>query len=234
MERAFEAVLFSGGLDSMAAAILNPTALLVRVSTGSVYEAIEAKHARRVADALGRPLVMDYSLNLAEAEQSDGIIPGRNALIAIVASRHAKTLVLSAVEGDGRTARDKDQTFATLCSELMTHMHGGDQTRVRIPYKALAKAELANKARRLNRTLFDAAAPLLWSCYSDGPVHCGQCKACVRLWAALYAVGCGSVAPPMRTKPYALAWDVFTEVFDGRGNEAIVARQVYSHANRSR
>lgn len=230
MQRHIEAILFSGGLDSVAAAILQPSAALIRVSTRAKYDSVEATQARRIAALLDRTLIEDHSLDLSQAEQADALIPGRNALLALTAARYAENLTLVAVDGDGLHATDKDYDFSNLMTQLMRKLFGRGV--LRLPYRSKSKVELASAARRYNRELFDAVLPRVYSCYTGHDVHCGTCKACVRLWAACYAIGAENRCPTMRYQPWRLSQAEWDAVFAGRGLEEQIALQTYRHVQR--
>lgn len=221
-------ILFSGGLDSMAAAILNPDAVLIRIGTGTRYEDVEAAHANKVAEALGRQLVTDDALlDFAHIEQPDALVPGRNAFLVLAAARIAVCVDLVSVEGDGTHATDKDEEFVQLMERLCSKMYGN--RRIRVPYRGHSKPQLASAARRKDATTFNRALAHVWSCYTptNGGLHCGQCKACVRLWAATAGIGAGDEAPRFAFSPAMLPYPEFDNVFEGRGQEAYVARLAY-------
>jgi 7-cyano-7-deazaguanine synthase in queuosine biosynthesis len=229
MDKRFpSAILFSGGLDSTAAAILMPDAALIRVATGSCYDTIERTHARVVAGKLGRELVEVDVLNLRLYEDSDALMPGRNGFLVMAAALHAVNVMLISVAGDGTHATDKDAKFADLTSKLIKHLHGDGQ--VMLPFRRMSKNELASAARRAG--VLDDVLPYVFSCYRppSPSLHCGECKACVRLWAACASIG-ATAMPLFAVLPYTLPPNAYMEVFAGRGEEEHAARMVYDIAN---
>ena len=225
------AILFSGGLDSTCAAILNPDAVLIRVSTGARYDAIESVYCGRIAEALDRKLIsVDGVLDLAGLEQADALIPNRNALLLLTASAACPdvgTFNLVSVAGDGTHARDKDVTFAHKMSELMTHLSDVD-TVVALPYRRAHKHELLLKAYETDLAKAEKVLPSVYSCYQGQPVHCGRCKACVRLYGAFAAAGLLDLAPRFDEVPHhVLSSTEVAAVYEGRGAEAAAALGAY-------
>lgn len=232
MQRNKKAILFSGGLDSTCAAILNPDHMLLRVGTGSKYDAVESYHARRVAQALGRDLAtVDGVIDLGRYEQADALVPARNALIALVAAQHAKELTLVAVAGDGTHATDKDVRFADIMSELLAKLFG--EGCVELPYRKFSKLELLQDAINADCDRLLRALPYVWSCYGDGTVHCGHCKACIRLHGALaWAKVPTANWPVFAVDPFKLPPTLIEQVYAERGHEAQEALRVYKEHHR--
>lgn len=218
MQRLKRALLFSGGLDSTCAAILDPTTKLIRVSTGSRYDVIEAEHADAVAQALGREVLhVDGVLDLSSYEAADALIPARNALIALCAAQHAESFALVSVAGDGTHATDKDAEFAYVMTLLLRKLFGRGE--VVIPYRSVSKIALLCAARDANRQTLLAALGYVYSCYMGAETHCGRCKACVRLWGALRAARLLDYGPTFEQSPSELPFDALRDVYAGRGEE---------------
>lgn len=220
------ALLFSGGLDSTCAAILNPGHLLVRVSTGARYDSVEAARARKVAAVLRRPMQsLDKVLNLGQFEAADALIPARNAMIVLAAAQVDPFVTLVAVSGDGTHATDKDLQFADIMTSLLRKLFG--KGNVALPYRETAKHHLLRAAWRADPGAVCGVLPHVYSCYGDGPDHCGACKACLRLYGAIAWCGLLELAPPFRVHPLNTPAPQVVEVFTGRGAEEQVARDVY-------
>lgn len=176
-------ILYSGGLDSLIAAALMPHARLVYIDTGAQYA---WKEVRNLANA-PRDVWVDKRLDLSDMERADGIVPARNALLAIIGSYYADNIVLVSTSGDRST--DKDEIWAEMMSGVLTHMYAPPHfnpprnVRVLLPYKELSKGQLVEQylaAGHDPQRLIDAI-----SCYSHEAGHCGVCKACIRKWVAL-------------------------------------------------
>lgn len=229
-----KAILFSGGLDSTCAAVLNPSHALLRVGTGSKYDGIESTHAGRVAEALERDLFkIDGVLDLGRYEQDDALVPARNALVALVAAQHANELSLVSVAGDGTHATDKDVRFADIMSELLAKLFG--EGSLVLPYRKFSKLELLEDALVADRERMLRALPYVWSCYGNGYSHCGHCKACIRLHGALaWAKIPTAHWPVFAVNPFTLPLSLIEAVYQERGHEAQEALRVYQQNHRSR
>jgi 7-cyano-7-deazaguanine synthase in queuosine biosynthesis len=245
MVRDAKAILFSGGLDSTCAAILNPNHQLVRVATGSKYDAVEAVHAALIAQAWGgRSLVaVDGVLDLGRYEQDDALVPARNALVALVAAQHAVELTLVSVAGDGTHATDKDVRFADIMSELLAKLFG--EGAVTLPYRKWSKLQLLKRAIEFDQDATLAALPHVWSCYDPVHVetpgvpwsgrltHCGQCKACVRLHGALAWADVLAHGPTFAVNPFDMPMQLVRDIYAGRGEEERLVLEVHHVCNRN-
>lgn len=225
------AILFSGGLDSTAAAILNPEAQLIRVSIGSRYDAIERTRASAVAQVMGKRLLhIDGVVNLSRYERDDALVPARNAMLALAAAQHAQGLTLVSVNGDGTHATDKDQEFADLMTALISKLFA-DARQVSVPYRNISKMQLARRAMMYDPECFGHALRFVYSCYSgrDDGSHCGTCKACVRLYAALHYIDHEESYhwPVFANTPSDLTMDAIEGIYEGRGDEAAIALHLY-------
>lgn len=225
------AILFSGGLDSTCAAILAPRASLVRVSIGSRYDAVERARADAVCRALGRELLhIDGVLDLGRYEAEDALVPARNAMIVLAAAQHFPNVELVSVSGDGTHATDKDSEFAELMTKLLRKLMGRGE--VTVPWRTFSKTYLVQAAKRRFPDQLSSVLPHVFSCYSptgDG-MHCGKCKACVRLWGALLASGCDPSAPGFDSSPAELGYTMLEQVYEGRGAERDEALAAYAQA----
>ena len=240
-----KAILFSGGLDSTCAAILNPAHQLIRVATGSKYDSVETVHAALIANAWGdRSLIeVDGVLDLGRYEQDDALVPARNALVALVAAQHASELTLVSVDGDGTHATDKDARFADIMSELLAKLFG--EGSVVLPYRKWSKLHLLHAALEFDQEATLAALPHVWSCYNPVHVqqpgvpwsgttqHCGQCKACVRLHGALAWANVLAHGPTFATNPFDMPLAKVREIYAGRGEEERLVLEVHRMGNRN-
>lgn len=190
-------ILYSGGLDSLIAAHLISDARLVYIDTKSQY----SKKEIAVFGNAPRPVEYDERLKLADMERDDGIVPARNALLAIIGSYYGDEIILVSTAGDRST--DKDEEWAHMMTQLLSHMYGlphfnpPRDVRVALPFKDLSKGELVEMylaagfdPKRLIRAI---------SCYAPEPGHCGKCKACIRKWVALESNGI--IQPHWNTHP---------------------------------
>lgn len=177
-------ILYSGGLDSYILGHIHDDAFKLYVDTGSRYADKEMAHLP--ADVHIHP----DRVSLRGIEREDAIVPSRNAYLALIAANYGDDIMLGATEGDLST--DKDEEWAKRMTALLQYMYSGHHfkdrgwlsIRVTLPIKRLTKSELVawflqnypGKAKQLAGVV---------SCYDAHALHCGQCKACIRKWAAL-------------------------------------------------
>lgn len=113
-------------------------------------------------------------------------VPNRNGLLINIAGSFADaagdTLILTGFNAEeAATFPDNTPQF----SQAITHslaFSTRNQPQVRSLVQALNKIEIFQEAIRLKVPL-----QLLWSCYREGPRHCGRCESCSRLWRAAAA-----------------------------------------------
>ena len=184
-------LLFSGGLDSVVAAYLFKPDTLISIPINSVYSNAE----KRCIDRLRAETFLskfDYVnaeniLDLSSLERPDFIVPNRNALLVLVASLYADTLIIGAMDGD--RSSDKDNGFVLKIESLLNHMwqeqHWTDRRtfKVRLPLKSVTKTQAVK--RYLEEGGESEALLVSYSCYSGMRRHCGECKPCFRKWVAL-------------------------------------------------
>lgn len=175
-----EVLLFSGGLDSVAAwHLLNkPKALYVEL--GHRYQDRELASIERS----GIPVKRTGRLFLGDCEQADAHIPFRNLAFALVAAMEADTIYTVALKGEG--SRDKSKKFFRDTSKLLSHI-AGRKIVYTAPFAHLTKTALVSKYVERGfdvQTLLNST-----SCYaatfSDGYTGCGECMACFRRWVAM-------------------------------------------------
>ena len=189
------ALLYSGGLDSVAAAWLLPHAVPVYVTLGHPYEAAELRTARQLAPHLhvlaGPPV--------GRLQEPDGHIRHRNALLVTVAAAHGyRTIYMGAVRGEA--SPDKSPAFFRRMTQLLATSEA-ERHAVQAPFAHLTKSQLLRQALAAGMPHQRALASR--SCYSPAGA-CGQCQACFRRWVAL--VHAGLPAGPRPATPPANAW----------------------------
>ncbi len=204
-------VLLSGGLDSLAVLALScagggPTAAL-HVRYGQKAESRELSAAQAQARHYGveleivdarflqqwcggglfdGDLPLDGKLEGAEAANSASAVwvPGRNGLFVAIAASFAEargmgTVLFGCNTEEASTFPDNSVGFVDSCREFLGYATGGRVT-LEAPLQNMDKREIVETCVRLGAPL-----PLVWSCYSSGPVHCGRCESCLRLKRAL-------------------------------------------------
>lgn len=212
-------LLYSGGLDSYILAALYRPDTLLNVALGGAYSPHETARLRAPA---GSPHITTVPLPLARWEDLDTLIlPGRNAILALVASNYGDRIWLGATAGD-RT-RDKDPEFAKLMTALFEHIYGdqwwlpgGRDVRVELPIKDFTKRELVAKYVAEGHDV-EALVRDTFSCYApnESGRECGACKPCIRKWVALVVNG----ITPLVDAGDTARKSVDEGLFDGRGAE---------------
>ena len=113
-------------------------------------------------------------------------VPNRNGLLINIAGSFADsggdTVILTGFNAEeAATFPDNTPQF----SQAITHalaFSTQSQPEVRSEVGHLNKIEIFQAALRLQVPL-----DLIWSCYREGPLHCGRCESCSRLWRAAAA-----------------------------------------------
>lgn len=186
--------LYSGGVDSYCMSLLTNPDTLLHVRMGGRYgeeEFLRLKTPRGMEDRLQ---VADMR-QLGQYELSDSkVIPGRNAILALVASNYGERIQMASV--DSSTGNDKDPEFAERMDAVFEYIYApqrwcpdGRMVRLELPVYAMTKTELVGECLRRGHDGADIAART-FSCYE--PVRtgaCGKCPPCGRKWAAFTVWG---------------------------------------------
>jgi 7-cyano-7-deazaguanine synthase len=203
-------VLLSGGLDSstllheLLADGYDTVALSVFYGQRHAWELKAADAIARAADVpqvkvdLGaalRPVFADSNSSqvggqtsvpeghYAEDNMAITVVPNRNLLLlavagAFAASRGAAVIAYAAHAGDHAQYPDCRPEFISSCAKTL-HLATG--VVLYAPFQALTKAEIVQRGNSL-RVPFG----LTWSCYTEGPIHCGRCGTCVERAEAFF------------------------------------------------
>ncbi len=204
-------LLFSGGMDSiMFDKLLNPDILLY-IPSGPYYEEIETNKIKELAEKgvidSNKLIILDNVLNLSQFERDDAIVPGRNALLILLAANFGETIYLGSVSGD--RSFDKDEEFYIHMESLMNHMFNEQHfTEKRVfsissPFKNATKTELLRMYIKEGgdiQNILDS-----YSCYRGEEVPCGVCKPCVRKAVALTNVGY-NIDNYFEQNPFGASW----------------------------
>ena len=189
----------TGGLDSTVAVALalgfGHEVQTIYLEYGHPYAAQE-HHALRQLEQRGL-MVRPNIIHVRGLMESMGVkldgkdiwMPGRNALIGIIAAMHRPDEVwLAACKGEmHEAATDKNLAFFERLSRLTVHVfghskHGGVKTIVRTPFGSRSKLNVVLLAMQV----FDFTPDDLrttWSCMGADPtetIPCGNCMVCAR------------------------------------------------------
>lgn len=183
------ALLFSGGMDSLAAWRLLGAEHRVYVRIGAPYESRELESIERRGLLPGLQVV-DAVPGLGLQADGAGRVPLRNLLFAITAAAvtGADEVVLGALAGE--TSGDKSRSFAAAATAAMTASEGR-QVRLWLPFRGTTKAQLVRRYMRQagNPFLHEADLRESPSCYAatlpHGIAGCGACMSCLRRWVAM-------------------------------------------------
>jgi 7-cyano-7-deazaguanine synthase in queuosine biosynthesis len=209
IDRSEFVLLYSGGMDSLIAAMLYPQAEKLYIHSGSQYadKEVSAMHGLGLADGV----TFDNRLFLGDVERDDAIVPARNLLFVTIAALYGNRIILNSVKGDNSS--DKDIPFAQKSSDLLSHIFGPphfnppQEIEVLLPMKHLSKVEW------LKWYLNAGGDPVVMSrsvsCYHPTELYCGQCKACIRKWVAQETNGITST--PWKKHPSTYAWSPHIE-----------------------
>jgi 7-cyano-7-deazaguanine synthase len=146
--------------------------------------------------ALSRSAVQDLpEVSLSQLDQIASVtlasaaqvwVPNRNGLLINIAGCFADAggdqLILTGFNAEeAATFPDNTPQFSQAITRSLA-FSTRNQPEVRSPVQALNKIEIFQEALRLRVPL-----DLIWSCYRSGPLHCGRCESCSRLWRAACA-----------------------------------------------
>jgi 7-cyano-7-deazaguanine synthase in queuosine biosynthesis len=176
-------LLFTGGLDSVAAFVLLDKPKLLYVCLGE-YDALPRDHeaAFNACELLGG--TMDIAFLPWATAQPDGHIPLRNLHLATAGALYGDRVILGAVKGE--SSPDKSDRFLRLAGQVCTAASQGRRITVEAPLKKWTKRQLVKKLiDKLGHANARALILETRSCYSQDTERCGKCMACFRRWVAL-------------------------------------------------
>jgi 7-cyano-7-deazaguanine synthase len=202
-------VLLSGGLDStvsLASMVADPSVSVLRCVAfdyGQRPWAREHQAVKAICAYYGLPLqiiTLDWLKHLVPVgytsefrgvakDLHDVWVPNRNGVLLNIGASIAEGLGADAVvfganldEAEAGFPDNGEEFWFQLNQALRRSTLKG--VRVWAPVGDLRKVDIVRRAQRL-----EAPLSLIWSCYSDGEVHCGQCASCLHLQRGLHQAG---------------------------------------------
>ncbi len=166
---------------------------------------VEVKRAAELATAVGAPhkivdlsglasvyvgvtSLVDRGMEVTREFTSQIIVPFRNGVFMAVAVAYAESVgaeyILYGAQGsDEPKYPDCRQGFYEAFQEAARQ--GTDHPiRIDAPFIGVPKSELIRRAVELGVPL-----NLTWSCYNEGPIHCGRCESCLNRKRAFTEAG---------------------------------------------
>jgi len=155
----------------------------------------EVEYATRIAERLGVPIKLvdlsslkdifsgvtslcDENIPMTSSFSSPIIVPFRNAIFLSLAVSYAIAV------GAGRVfygAQGSDEPFYPDCRrefyvsfERAARLGTGQEVAIEAPFSNVPKSEIVKRGSELG-VPFEHT----WSCYLNGPKHCGKCESCV-------------------------------------------------------
>lgn len=206
--------LYSGGVDSYCMAVLLNPDVLLYVQMGGAYGAAEAANLHVPPGMETRISIVPFDLGSYELPDSK-VIPGRNAILAVLASNYGDRIQMGSV--DSSTGHDKDLIFAARLNDLFRWMYqparwltAGRNVQLELPVYHLTKTELVGQVlaaghdgQLLAQRTFSCYNPVAEPVFDTAPavggdyvmlrstrfVPCGKCPPCGRKWMAFSVYG---------------------------------------------
>ena len=165
----------------------------------------EVEYATRIAERLGVPIKLvdlsslkdifsgvtslcDENIPMTSSFSSPIIVPFRNAIFLSLAVSYAVAV------GAGRVfygAQGSDEPFYPDCRrefyvsfERAARLGTGQEVAIEAPFSSVPKSEIIKRGSELG-----VPFELTWSCYLNGPKHCGKCESCVNRKKAFREAG---------------------------------------------
>ncbi len=185
--------LVSGGLDSILIWRLLgcPDALYVKLHTPAMLHEMTVLQFQGDMAGTHNIMIRDCPMNLFE--KGNGYVPYRNLILVALAAQIDPEVVVSQV---AEWAPDKNHRFWRRVTRLLNQAGRGStqgmnqRAKVSAPFASWTKGDLIKEhADRYGEKGTRAVIACTWSCYRDGPQHCGQCSGCQQRMVAELASG---------------------------------------------
>lgn len=206
-------VLFSGGLDSLAALVwaregYDPkNVLALYCDVGQRYADKEIKAVEEICKQLKQDYTIEKRLYLGDLElppEQNALIPYRNTMFILLAAMHTPpeggiVMIQNIVVGETSTW-DRRPEFNEQVSSLL---EVADPRRVtlKIPHENKTKSHIVEYLKdRVSEEIILRTV----GCYSEGDGNCGRCNSCFRSFVAL--INGGIPFPERRFVESPLGW----------------------------
>lgn len=187
-------VLFSGGLDSLAALVYakqkygKENVRTLYCDLFHRYNEKESKASRKLAHKLGIPHTTDKTLDLGRFEREDAYIPHRNLYLLFRASQELNNkeegvIVLQNTQIGETSVGDRTLQFNKVAEDLLNISHPQTKITVIAPFADKTKGEIV-KWLLDNKVDLDLIKQTI-GCFSPEPGNCGWCPSCFRRFIAL-------------------------------------------------
>ena len=194
--------LVSGGLDSVAALYMTAQdgeqILALTADYGQPSFPMEQAAAAFFAHELGcehvvielpwMAALLPDALDAGQSSDDAVWVPNRNGVLVNAAAAIAEERGLGGVVAgfnreEAETFPDNSEAFVDATNHALEFSTAG-RVHLRSQTMAMTKDETVKTLLRLGGDV-----RRLWSCYGPGPVHCGECPSCRRLFGALEKAG---------------------------------------------
>lgn len=191
-------VILSGGIDSTTVAYwVEEQGYEVHAITFNYGQIAtrEIEHATRIAQELDIPIkvidlstlkkifvgvtaLCDKTMQMPSKFNPTLIVPFRNAIflsiaVAYAVSVNADNIFYGAQRSDQLFYPDCRREFYKAFEEAAS-LGTGRKITIEAPFNSITKSEVIKIGTRLG-----VPYHLTWSCYLNGPLHCGKCESCV-------------------------------------------------------
>lgn len=187
-------VLFSGGVDSLAALLWArqkySDVLALYCDVGQRYAKKEIKAVEKICQILNQPYIIENRLCLSELElpkERNSVIPYRNTFFILFASTYTPetggTVILqNLVQGEDSTF-DRREEFNIQIQKFLPF---ADKRKINIiaPYANFTKSEIIKKIINMKEYTPEILQNTI-GCYSETEENCGECNSCFRAYVAL-------------------------------------------------
>ena len=205
-------VLFSGGMDSLAALVYalkrfdRDRVTAMYVDFGHRYNKKELEAVKSITSKLGVGLVIRDMKFVGRTERRNAFIPYRNAYLILAAASYLSEILgsddygvifIQNVQVGEENVGDRTEEFNSLVQELLNRS-GDRHITIRVPFQNYTKGQIASW---LKENVSEEIVKETIGCYDHKPGNCGLCRACFRRWIALEYAGFKDVRSWFRNDP---------------------------------